>query len=92
MDKTNTTLAAGAKPQSAGGGAADDVKPRESELNKGVAPSKGNTAFDKIRADAAAAGTKSILLRDCVEALHDDEHGSRLMSIYVASASRRAGD
>lgn len=49
---------------------------------KCVAGNKGNT-FDKLRANAVASsisGTKSIILRDCIEALHDDYHGSRLLS------------
>lgn len=69
-----------------------DAKPREPETNKGLPPpNKGNNAFDKLRASnaAAASGTKSILLRDCLEALHHDEHGSRLFSIHSFSSRRR---
>ena len=88
MAKSNTASGAAAKPQSGPSTSEDrpDVKSKEIEANKAVQPSKEANAFDKLRANAAAAATKSIILKDCLEALRDDEHGSRLLSLH---ASRR---
>ena len=41
-------------------------------------------SWEKLRPNTTAvsslSGNKSIIIRDCVEALHDDDHGSRLFS------------
>jgi len=69
----------GGKPRSTGDDRMTDAKPLESDTKA----NKGN-AFEKLRASAAAAGSgaKTIILRDCMEALTDDDHGRRLLSLY----------
>ena len=85
MAKSNTA----AKPQPAPGAQSDDcpdARPKDTaENNKGgtsTQPGKETNAFDKLRASAAAAAATSIILKDCLEALRDDEHGSRLLSLH----------
>mmetsp|Transcript_5461 Transcript_5461/g.13838 ORF Transcript_5461/g.13838 Transcript_5461/m.13838 type:complete len:177 (+) Transcript_5461:1099-1629(+) len=57
---------------------ASDIKQDEKEAHKGV---KGNRV-EKLRGSGAAINsiytTKSIILRDCIEALKGDENGGRL--------------